>query len=69
MLTIAKGITSEYVHAQTQFHWFISQIALTALKYETQTFQEFRTHNRTTCLFDHYFIYDLGLGICFISED
>ncbi len=36
ILTITKGVTSEYLHTFTyRFNWFISQIALTTLKYET----------------------------------
>ncbi len=37
ILTITKGIASEYFHTQAHhiFNEFLSQIALTALKYET----------------------------------
>ncbi len=36
MLTITKGVTSEYLHTSTyRFNWLLSQIALITLKYET----------------------------------
>ncbi len=60
MLTITKGVTSEYFHTHTAMIDFL-HFALTALKYETPMFQEFRTH-----LFDNCFISYLGLCICFI---
>ncbi len=43
MLTITKEVTTEYFHTQNRIEWFLSKIALTALKYETPMFQEFRT--------------------------
>ncbi len=43
MLTITKGNLNIFTY---RFDWFISQIALTALKYEILMFQEFRTQNR-----------------------
>ncbi len=46
MLTITTGYI--WISSHTfRFDLFISQIALTALKYEKPMFQEFRTHNRT----------------------
>ncbi len=46
MLKITKGVTSEYF-LTLRFGWFLSQIALTALKYEKPLFQEFTTQNMT----------------------
>ncbi len=45
-LTITKVFISEYYHTH-RFDWLLSQIAVTALNYETPMFQEFRTQNRT----------------------
>ncbi len=39
MLTIAKGVTSEYFHTQTDLIDFFHKLQ-TALKYETAVFQE-----------------------------
>ncbi len=46
---ISKGVTSEYFHTHTDFiiYFIFFKIAVTALKYETPMFQEFRTQNWT----------------------
>ncbi len=55
MLTIAKEVPSEY-SITWRFDWFLFQIALTALKYETKMFQEFRTQNSTQNCFIYYLL-------------
>ncbi len=53
MLRITKRVISEYFHTHTDLIEFLKkkEIALTALKYETPMFQEFRTQNKTRLIF------------------
>ncbi len=53
-LPITKGLDLNISHLY-RFNWFISQIALAALKYNTNV-----SGVKDTCLSDHRFIFYLG---------